>query len=94
MFVVATCRVAKVIVSIVTKGHIYHATTTEVLYALGVESYGIAVLDAEHQGTAAFALEAVEVVGSIGNIHTVCTACYHSLYFGEQSLGFGKGGVE
>ena len=48
MLVVATRRIAQVVVTVVAEGHINYTALAEMLHTLGVKAYGIAILNAEH----------------------------------------------
>ena len=56
LFAGLACRVANVVVAVVTEGHIDYAPLAEMLYEAEVVTYGIAIFDAEHYGPLALLL--------------------------------------
>ena len=91
MFAVTFGRVADVVVAIVAERHIDHASLAEFLHIGDVLSDGIAILNAQHDGFLARALETEDVFGAVGDIHRCAVLRHHLLYLSENLVGFGCG---
>ena len=89
-FVIISARAAKLVVAVVTEGHIYHAPTAEAFDVAQVLADGITILDAEHDGLLAFALQAVEVGRRVGDVYIVSTLCHHCFDFIQDAVGLGS----
>ena len=91
MFVVATGRVADVVVAVVAECHIDHTPLAEGFDIVDVVADGVAVFDAEHDGAFASAFESPEVVGGVGDIDSCAVLCHHFLDLGEDLVCLGGG---
>ena len=87
MGVATSCRVANIVITIVTKGYIGHTTLCKVLYILKLMLQSKTVLYSKHDALTSLALIFVKVGRCTSNTDIALVLLNNLLYFVEDKVG-------